>query len=48
MPEILEQRLCLATGQTIAAGIDALAMGDVNGDQIADIGTQTREEGTSK
>ncbi len=35
--EALEPRLCLATSQTIAAGIDALAMGDVNGDQVVDI-----------
>jgi len=45
VPEVLEPRLCLAATQSIAAGIDALAMGDVNGDQVVDIAVARHQGG---
>jgi len=44
-PEALEPRLCLATGQALADGVDALAMGDVNGDRVVDIVVAGRQGG---
>jgi cell wall-associated NlpC family hydrolase len=43
--EALEGRLLLSSSQTLATGVSSLALGDVNGDQIADIAVAGCEGG---
>jgi hypothetical protein len=46
--ELMECRLCLSAGTKIPAGsgVDSIAMGDVNGDQIADVAVASHQNGT--
>jgi cell wall-associated NlpC family hydrolase len=45
--ESMESRLCLSSGGQVptGSGVDSIAMGDVNGDQIADVAVATHENG---
>ena len=43
----MESRLCLSVGTQVPAGsgVDSIAMGDVNGDQIADVAVASHQNG---
>ena len=43
----MESRLCLSVGTQVPAssGVDSIAMGDVNGDQIADVAVASQQNG---
>ena len=45
--ESMESRLCLSVGTQVPAGsgVDSIAMGDVNGDQVADIAVASHQNG---
>ena len=45
--EPMESRLCLSAGTQVpvGSGVDSIAMGDVNGDQVADVAVASAQNG---